>query len=286
MLQIDIDLPRPRAIAILLGMAALMTWSIMERQEKTIVPMHASASVGGTERPAARTVALAEEEMRRLRLTQHVLANREQIMQAELDALQRELDRTADPAIRKDLAHIRSNLLVLHEDRLRAEQAIRASLEQIWEAQGYALRLSGEGAQAGGGVQFVWPVEPALGISAQFDDASYKKRFGIPHRAIDIPVIQGSIVRAAANGIVASVSDNGLGFNALIITHDGGYSTLYGHVSAFFVQEGQEVRAGEPVAKSGGLPGTPGAGSLTTGPHLHFELFKNGEHVDPLTVLP
>jgi murein DD-endopeptidase MepM/ murein hydrolase activator NlpD len=130
-----------------------------------------------------------------------------------------------------------------------------------------------------------WPVEPQLGISAYFDDAGYQERFGIPHKAIDIPEDQGSPVRAAADGIVIKVSDRGMGFNALTIQHGGGLSTLYGHVSEFFVEEGQEVYAGEVVARSGGTPKTPGAGLLTTGPHLHFEALLDGEHVDPLEYL-
>jgi murein DD-endopeptidase MepM/ murein hydrolase activator NlpD len=93
-------------------------------------------------------------------------------------------------------------------------------------------------------------------------------------------------VAAAADGVIAKVSDNGMGFSSLVIRHEGGFATLYGHVSGFLVQEGQHVRAGDPVALSGGQPGTKGAGKMTTGSHLHFEVTKSGIHVDPLTYLP
>ena len=58
--------------------------------------------------------------------------------------------------------------------------------------------------------------------------------------------------------------------------------TLYGHVSDIMVMDGQSVKAGDVIGLSGGTPGTKGAGLYTTGPHLHFEILKDGVHVDPL----
>jgi len=69
------------------------------------------------------------------------------------------------------------------------------------------------------------------------------------------------------------------------LAHRGGFITAYGHVSQFLVEPGERVYAGEPVALSGGMPGTKGAGVMTTGAHLHFEVIKGGVHVDPLEFL-
>jgi murein DD-endopeptidase MepM/ murein hydrolase activator NlpD len=107
----------------------------------------------------------------------------------------------------------------------------------------------------------------------------------MPHRAIDIPAEQSSIVMSSADGVVEDVSDNGMGFNSVTIRHDG-FATLYGHVESFLVGAGDTVRKGQAIALSGGRPGTPGAGHLSTGPHLHFEIIKDGVRVDPMEYLP
>jgi len=132
-----------------------------------------------------------------------------------------------------------------------------------------------------------WPVTPSRGISAYFHDASYQATFGIPHNAIDIPTAQGTAIRAPANGVVYKVRDNNdASYSYLILAHKNGILTVFGHVSSILVAERDVVLAGEIVALSGGTPGTKGAGWLTTGAHLHFEVIKNGKHIDPLLILP
>lgn len=146
----------------------------------------------------------------------------------------------------------------------------------------YDMELNFEG-EAG---KFNWPVEPERGLSAYFHDPGYRSRFGIGHNAVDIPTAQESLVHAAGNGVVFAARDNGYGYSYVILAHAGGFQTVYGHVSKILVKEGESVRQGEVIALSGGMPGTKGAGYLTTGPHLHFEALLNGNHVDPLDYLP
>ncbi len=132
---------------------------------------------------------------------------------------------------------------------------------------------------------FGWPVTGR--VTAGFREESYADHFGIPHDAIDIAAEQGTPVVAAADGIVFVARDGGqFGYSYLLIGHQGGFATLYGHLSAFTVAAGDQVTAGQVVGLSGGTPGTYGAGSMTTGPHLHFELIQDGAHIDPQVVLP
>lgn len=138
----------------------------------------------------------------------------------------------------------------------------------------------------GGNNNFIWPVEPGRGISAYFRDPSYVGTFGVAHNAVDIPTAQGTPVRAAADGIVYTAKDNGYGYSYVILAHKNGLMTVHGHMSSILVEEGQEIPQGATIGLSGGMPGTKGAGYMTTGPHLHFEVHLNGGYTDPLNYLP
>lgn len=133
---------------------------------------------------------------------------------------------------------------------------------------------------------FSWPADPFRGISAYFRDPSYVGAFGVQHNAVDIPAYQGSPVRVAADGVVYTAKDNGYGYSYIIVAHAGGFMTVYGHISSIIVAPGDTVTVGSILGLSGGMPGTKGAGYMTTGPHLHFEMLLNGLYVDPLDYLP
>ncbi len=128
----------------------------------------------------------------------------------------------------------------------------------------------------------IWPV-PKNVITAYFHDPDYPFKYIFEHPAIDIRAAQGTTIKAVASGYVARVKyDNSSRYGYIMIIHGDGLSTVYGHVSKVYVKEDDYVVQGQKIALSGGLPGTPGAGRLTTGPHLHFEVRLNGIPVDPL----
>lgn len=284
MFEIEIHIPNPKYAAMFLASAVVTVLLLLSGSAPSEEAL-ASAQGGDTMTTAERIVE-AEKTMYQLRQEQAVLLKQEEILRAELHSLEEarnKLGQTENGTIDEQFNESKQLLLNLLEDKKEAERQLVSSLRDLWEAQGRVIKAGS--AVRTGEIVLEWPVNPTLGISAKFNDAGYKKRFGFNHNAIDIPVKQGSVVRAAADGVVSSVSDKGMGFNSLIIEHDG-YATLYGHVQGFLVAEGQRVRAGEPVAISGGLPGTPGAGTLTTGPHLHFELTSEGVHIDPMPYLP
>jgi murein DD-endopeptidase MepM/ murein hydrolase activator NlpD len=94
------------------------------------------------------------------------------------------------------------------------------------------------------------------------------------HEGIDIVADVGTNVYAAGDGSVSYVGPRG-GYGTVVeVDHGYGYSTLYGHLSKSLVHEGQKVKRGQVVALTGNT-------GLCTGPHLHYEVIKNGVHVDP-----
>jgi murein DD-endopeptidase MepM/ murein hydrolase activator NlpD len=98
------------------------------------------------------------------------------------------------------------------------------------------------------------------------------------HQGVDIRAEMGTWVGASADGVVIFAGWGGnLGY-AVKIKHKDGYMSIYGHLSKIFVHEGQKVSAGKLIAKSGNS-------GRTTGPHLHFAIFKDGKLQDPLKFL-
>ena len=190
---------------------------------------------------------------------------------------------------RSDVSRARAMLTALKTDQRRYEELLLASyhqtLEKIPERHSVFIKKTLPSPSAPE-FAFSWPVSPWKGVSATFQDAGYKKRFGMEHNAIDIPIPQGSPVFAPAEGDVLEVHDRGYGFSTVLLSHEGDLVTLFGHVSEILVEEGDHVAAGERIALSGGRPGTKGAGLLTTGPHLHFEVHVYGTPIDPLYYLP
>ncbi len=132
-----------------------------------------------------------------------------------------------------------------------------------------------------------WPV-PKNYITATFHDPDYPFRTTIgEHPAIDIRAAQGTELRAAADGYVAKVVfDGSKDYAYIMLIHGNDLATVYGHVSAVNVSLDQFVLKGQLIGRTGGMPGGPGSGAFSTGPHLHFEVRKSGLPVNPLNYLP
>ncbi|MDO4380509.1 MAG: M23 family metallopeptidase [Clostridia bacterium] len=98
------------------------------------------------------------------------------------------------------------------------------------------------------------------------------------HTGLDIAASQGTKIKAAYSGVVRKVGEDSRSGKYLYLTHANGSETLYCHCSKILVDEGAVIRRGETIA----LVGSTG---WSTGPHLHFEIHKNGERLDPLPFL-
>ncbi len=133
---------------------------------------------------------------------------------------------------------------------------------------------------------FNWPVMPYAGISSYFRDAGYREQFGVDHDALDIVVPQWTEIKAPMDGYVVYVQPpREWGYAYFAIKHSDNLVTLYGHVSKINVKKYDFVKAGDIIGLSGGEYGTPGAGVLTTWPHLHFAVYENQDYSDPLEYL-
>lgn len=201
-------------------------------------------------------------------------AERRAALERELRLLERRYD---------EVSESRARLLALEKDHAQYErelqesyQAVAASKPRFFAPRLLKRPLSTER------YALSWPVPPLRGISAGYMDEAYRKRFRMDHTAIDIPAPQGTEIQAPADGVVLEVHDRGYGYSTVLLKHGSGLQTLFGHVREILVGEGQHVSRGEVIALSGGRPGSRGAGLLTTGPHVHFEVHAYGLPIDPL----
>ncbi|HCX96327.1 hypothetical protein SPIROBIBN47_20041 [uncultured spirochete] len=123
------------------------------------------------------------------------------------------------------------------------------------------------------GDTFIWPVRGP--ISSPFgyrtNPFSGERTY---HAAIDIVVNRGTSVKATREGKVADTGYNAVFGNYVIIRHTDGYQSLYAHLDAILARKGARVNQGEVIGRSGNT-------GQSTGPHLHFSIFRNGQAVDP-----
>ncbi len=140
-------------------------------------------------------------------------------------------------------------------------------------------------ALARGDVLLNWPVDPSRGITATFHDPTYPFRNMFEHPGTDVRAAVGTPIKSAAGGYVAWNKLGRMYGNYTMVVHPGNIATVYAHLSKFTAKPDTYVDRGDQVGLSGGRPGDPGAG-LSTGPHLHFEVRKNGIPVDPENYLP
>ena len=98
------------------------------------------------------------------------------------------------------------------------------------------------------------------------------------HTGIDISASPGTEVKVTADGVVALAGRTDGGGIVVIVEHGHGFRTAYAHNSKVLVKVGQRVKRGDTIALSGST-------GISTGPHLHYEVWKNGQHTNPFNYL-
>jgi len=98
------------------------------------------------------------------------------------------------------------------------------------------------------------------------------------HTGIDITMPRGTALHATADGVVSFADRSGGNGNIVVIEHGQGLSTVYAHNTRNSVKAGQTVKRGEVIAYSGST-------GVSTGPHVHYEVWRNGQSVNPAPFL-
>ncbi|WP_299437460.1 M23/M56 family metallopeptidase [uncultured Aquimarina sp.] len=104
------------------------------------------------------------------------------------------------------------------------------------------------------------------------------KKKKVFHHGIDIRAKVGTPILATGDGTIATAKNKGNWGNLIIISHADGYQTWYAHLQGFNIEENQQVKKGQIIGYSGNT-------GLSTGPHLHYEVQRNGKRLNPMDFL-
>jgi len=219
---------------------------------------------------------------------------------AALQALQQQ-EEDSKAKLAQKIAETRAELFLIQNQSTQLAQQITqllqdqqdaiiaAAMQQVWdqvkiyEGQNPLGAIS-TSANHSKTYRFMWPM-PGAAISQGFGPTQlwFEPAFGgfaHFHTGIDLVLPEGSPVQAADDGVVILVGSGPYGYgNYVVLQHQGGLTTLYGHLNRALVKMGDAVQQGQPI----GLEGSTGN---STGPHMHFELRINNQPVDPAPYLP
>lgn len=170
-----------------------------------------------------------------------------------------------------------TELSKIQNDRRLLEKALD-ELEDLSKSMESQIRdLQNKSKTALGTGKYMWPVSGDITsyFGYRIHPILKKRKY---HTGLDIAALMGTPIAASDTGVVIFSARNG-GYGLMVtIDHGAGISTVYAHCSRLLVKKGQKVSKGETIAKVG----TTG---LSTGPHLHFEVRKDGVPVNPLNYI-
>jgi murein DD-endopeptidase MepM/ murein hydrolase activator NlpD len=174
-----------------------------------------------------------------------------------------ELDPQADPLQRLEALSALADSSSLELGRLEESLGLQAEVSRDWRnADGLPER---------------WPLEGVLTSGFGWRRSPFTRAWKF-HMGVDIAAPRGTVIIAPGPGrVIRAEYESGYG-RVLELDHGDGVMSRYGHNSRILVELGEMVRTGQPIA-------TVGMTGHTTGPHLHYELYLDGQPVDPLEVL-
>ncbi len=204
-----------------------------------------------------------------------VTARAEQTVKRDELSVKEQEQKKQIAALNTVLAEINQNIETMEamEAQLEAEQK---RIQELIRSREQQQKSDGSlGTYSGGAM--VWPTPSTRYITSEYGWRVHPilgtNRF---HSGVDIGAWQGADILSANSGTVIFSGVNGGYGNCLIIDHGGGIKTLYGHCSKLLVANGERVSAGQKVAYVGST-------GLSSGPHLHYEVYVNGSTVDPMS---
>jgi len=171
----------------------------------------------------------------------------------------------------------KSVLRILAAELMNAGQKLTAVYFEKQRGQGNYYNLEGR-SLARSFLRF--PLE-FTSITSYFTDSRFHPilKTNLPHTGVDFAAQRGTPVRAVGDGVIAEAGWNGSYGKAIDIKHDPTYMSRYAHLDSF----APGIRAGTAVIK-GQVIGYVGSTGRSTGPHLHFELYKDQQYINPLSV--
>lgn len=133
---------------------------------------------------------------------------------------------------------------------------------------------------------FLWPINPDRWLSATYKDLEYYNEVWSTHEAIDIKADQWTDIKAPRDWYITFVKPPiDESYSYVVLKHADWFVTVYWHVSDVFFDKYEYIKAWEVFARSWWEIGTFWAWYISTWPHLHFEIYKDREHKDPLEYL-
>ena len=209
---------------------------------------------------SAVEVARAEQQEAKDKL----VASRKEIekSEAEVDKLLKQINKQEDK-IEHSVKELEAQAKAMDAEIARKEKELAAKLggNKITTESGYLWPLTGYKNLSS---LYAGRIDPFTGKPAT-------------HSGIDVPAPKGTPVLAAKSGVVITSAYNSGGYgNYVVVSHGNGNTTLYAHLSARSVKEGDTVKQGQVVGKVGST-------GRSTGNHLHYEIRVNNARIDPVT---